>query len=343
MSTTLATDKFTRILALLAGSVTVLYSAPWLLLVIMIAGGLLSFVFDTFVAPFVSNWMERRRARKENHQTDENDLEKGHATQELESSGAPALENTHEESARGDEFMEEYRKGFQSRLLKSTVRKAFSYSKKLGFAFFLIFLALFVAAIIFRTLVPTSSTAGYGHLVSSFYFVGSFIFGGGPVVIPLLKACTVDSGWMTDQHLLVGLALIQFLPGPNFNFACFLGAVAMVNADGNGVAGAILCYLAIFFPGLILQSAIIPFWQLVREHVAVKMVFRGVNACALGLVFSATQLLWIQANLPGGSGGYNAVIARTAFVASGYLDVPAPIVIILGGGMGAIEYAVRDK
>lgn len=184
--------------------------------------------------------------------------------------------------------------------------------------------------------------AEYGYLVATFYFVGSIIFGGGPVIIPLLKTYTVDSGWMTDQQFLVGLALIQSLPGPNFNFACFLGAVAMVNANGSGIAGAILCYLAIFSPGLILKNAIIPYWQFVREHSAVKQVFRGVNSCALGLVFSATWLLWIQTNSMGGNSGYHAVIASAAFVASGYLDMPAPVVILLGGGMGAIEYAVTS-
>ncbi|KAF9288571.1 hypothetical protein BGZ68_010949 [Mortierella alpina] len=365
MSTTLATDKLTRILALIAGSVTVLYSAPWLLPVVMIAGGLVSYIFDAFVAPFVSNLIEKRKARRDKLQAEVKDLEQGYVAEETGSSGSCSSENPHGEIVTDDEQVEAraavaskshssirnrgkaenipVQENLDDLKMDTTARMAFSYSKKLGFAFFLVFLALFIAAIVFRALVPASATADYGHLMASFYFVGSIIFGGGPVVIPLLKAYTVDSGWMSDQHFLVGLALIQSLPGPNFNFACFLGAVAMVNANGNGVAGAVLCYLAIFSPGLILKSAIIPFWQFVREHAAVKMVFRGVNACALGLVFSATWLLWIQANLPGGNGGYHAVIASTAFVSSGYLDIPAPLVIILGGGMGAIEYAVSDK
>jgi chromate transport protein ChrA len=218
----------------------------------------------------------------------------------------------------------------------------FTYSKKLGFFFFLIFLALLVASILVRALVPESTTASYGTLTATFYFTGSIIFGGGPVIIPLLRTYTVDSGWMNDKQFLVGLALIQSLPGPNFNFACFLGAVSMVRANQSGVVGALLGYLAIFFPGLILKNAIVPFWQSVREHKAVKMVFRGVNACALGLVFSATWLLFEQTNAFGGSSGYHSVIASAAFVANGYLDFPAPLVIILGGAMGAIEYAVAD-
>ncbi|KAF8939145.1 chromate transporter-domain-containing protein [Dissophora ornata] len=362
MSTALATDKLTRSLALVAGSVSVLYTAPWLLPVMMIAGGVISYIHDGILAPLATSWREKREARKTElgKLKDEKDLEQGQVVKDselddaLEESGADVagvetsaekMSNVHGSIRnRGGkteiDIAEELSDDIKT---DDTSRKAFSYSKKLGFVFFLIFLSLLIAAILVRALIPSSTTAEYGQLVSTFYFVGSIIFGGGPVIIPLLKTYTVDSGWMTDQQFLVGLALIQSLPGPNFNFACFLGAVAMVNANQSGIAGAILCYLAIFFPGLILKNAIIPFWQFVREHKSVKMVFRGVNACALGLVFSATWLLWIQTNTMGGSSGYHAVIASAAFVASGYLDIPAPLVIVLGGGMGAIEYAVHDK
>ncbi|KAF9356465.1 hypothetical protein BGX26_005239 [Mortierella sp. AD094] len=361
MSTALATDKLTRILALIAGSVSVLYTAPWLLPVMMVAGGIISYIYDAFLTPFVSNWKEKRK-QNDAEKAEEKDLEQGI----IKSSDSPDSGNTHdkEESTEIQEQSAEtnvenafsvngsIRSGGKNELAApveslddikmDTTRKAFSYTKKLGLVFFLVFLGLLIAAVLVRALVPTSEKATYGQLVSTFYFVGSIIFGGGPVIIPLLKTYTVDSHWMTDQQFLVGLAIIQSLPGPNFNFACFLGAVAMVNANQSGVAGAILAYLAIFFPGLILKNAVIPFWQYVREHSSVKMVFRGVNACALGLVFSAIWLLWIQTNAMGGDSGYHAVIASAAFVAAGYLDIPAPLVIVLGGGMGAIEYAVSN-
>ncbi|KAF9915241.1 hypothetical protein BX616_006604 [Lobosporangium transversale] len=364
MSTTLATDKLTRVLALVAGGVTALYTAPWLLPVVMIAGGVVSYIFDAFLAPFGS----QRKAQKTKPKgkellTVDKDVEKGETakvpsnSETTDGCGEPRdVELVQSEvsvqkpasikgSIRSREKIgasktEEYLDDIKQH---DTTRKAFSYSKKLGFFFFLVFLALLIAAILVRALVPISQTAEYGPLVATFYFTGSIIFGGGPVIIPLLRTYMVDPGWMTDQQFLVGLALIQSMPGPNFNFACFLGAVAMVNAGRSGIPGAILGYLAIFFPGLILKNAIIPFWQSVREHPSVKMVFRGVNACALGLVFSATWLLWIQTNLLGGDSGYHVVIASAAFVASGYLDIPAPIVIILGGGMGAIEYAVETS
>ncbi|KAG0205572.1 hypothetical protein BGX28_002824 [Mortierella sp. GBA30] len=363
MSTSLATDKLTRILALVAGSVSALYTAPWLLPVLMIAGGLISYLFDAFITPAYYRWIEKRANRKQKTHAGEKDLEHGHDTKEEDSARTPGSDKTHDEGptmVNDDDKTSSLHGSLRNRNTADSAasalrmdnivsvktddeRKAFSYSKKLGFFFFLVFLALLIASILVKALVPSTSTAQYGQLTATFYFVGSIIFGGGPVIIPLLKTYTVDSGWMTDQQFLVGLALIQSLPGPNFNFACFLGAVAMVNANKSGIAGAILCYLGIFFPGLVLKNAIIPFWQFVREHGSVKMIFRGVNACALGLVFSATWLLWIQTNTPGGDSGYHAVIASTAFVASGYLGIPAPLVVIIGGAMGAIEYAVESK
>lgn len=63
MSTTLATDKLTRILALIAGGISVLYSSPWLLPVMMIAGGLVSYSFDAFLAPIYSQMIMRRRGK----------------------------------------------------------------------------------------------------------------------------------------------------------------------------------------------------------------------------------------------------------------------------------------
>ncbi|KAF9910528.1 hypothetical protein EC991_006346 [Linnemannia zychae] len=373
MSTALATDKLTRILALISGGTSALYTAPWLLPVLMIAGGLTSWIFDAFLFPFSNEWKNNRARRNEQARLDgkKDDLEQGHAVSKSEpdvtgsadaadQSGVDAPVTIIQSAETDAEKVPSVHGSIRSRNKPDTVasetckqeledpkteiqyRPLFTYSKKLGFVFFLVFLVLLIAAILVRALVPESTTAAYGPLTATFYFTGSIIFGGGPVIIPLLRTYTVDSGWMGDKQFLVGLALIQSLPGPNFNFACFLGAVSMVRANQSGVVGALLGYLAIFFPGLILKNAIIPFWQSVREHKSVKMVFRGVNACALGLVFSATWLLYDQTNLFGGSSGYHGVIASAAFVANGYLDFPAPLVIILGGAMGAIEYVVAD-
>ncbi len=61
------------------------------------------------------------------------------------------------------------------------------------------------------------------------YLAGTIIFGGGPVVIPLLREYVVAEAGMSPRDFLIGLALIQGFPGPNFNFAVYLGALTASN------------------------------------------------------------------------------------------------------------------
>ncbi|KAJ4301992.1 hypothetical protein N0V88_002123 [Collariella sp. IMI 366227] len=63
------------------------------------------------------------------------------------------------------------------------------------------------------------------RLFANMYLAGTIIFGGGPVVIPLLREYVVAEGWVSPRDFLIGLAVIQAFPGPNFNFAVFLGSL----------------------------------------------------------------------------------------------------------------------
>ena len=59
----------------------------------------------------------------------------------------------------------------------------------------------------------------------SFYRAGSLVFGGGHVVLPLLRAEVVPNGWVSDDAFLAGYGAAQALPGPLFTFAAYLGTV----------------------------------------------------------------------------------------------------------------------
>ncbi|KAG0251729.1 hypothetical protein DFQ27_008576 [Actinomortierella ambigua] len=354
MSTTLATDKLTRILALVSGGVTALYSSAWLLPVVMAAGGLCSLAFDALWTPFMARHRRESQSLLENKGDLQQDTDKSEPVTESVAPSGDNIEPEKQEEPTSEEPSQEPSASAIDSGEEDVASSAafqtptlYNYSPKLAFGFLAVFSALLIASIVVRATIPVPPKADYGYLLATFYFVGSIIFGGGPVIIPLLRTYMVEPQWMSDSQFLVGLALIQALPGPNFNLAAFLGAVAMMNTTsgsvGASILGAFLCYVAIFTPGLLLKCAILPLWQALRDRPAVKMVFRGVNAAALGLVFSAVWLLWVQITTLQGSDGYHIVIASAGFVASGYLGVPAPLVIVLGGAMGAIEYAVETS
>lgn len=216
----------------------------------------------------------------------------------------------------------------------------FSYSSRWGYVLFGLWASLLAISILIRALVQVRAMNIFGTM----YFVGSIIFGGGPVVIPLLQGYLIDSMWMTNQEFLIGLALINVMPGPNFNIAAYCGAVAM---KGNfAFLGAALGYLGIFLPGLLLMSALLPLWREHRNNAGVQSVFKGINAAAVGLVFAAVYILSEKAIIA--SNGLTrslfdyplyVSVASFSMVLTGFINVPAPASILAGGITGLIHFA----
>jgi len=181
---------------------------------------------------------------------------------------------------------------------------------------------------------------------------GTIIFGGGPVVIPLLREYIVTPGWVSSRDFLLGLAIIQAFPGPNFNFAVYLGSLAALSAKGAdsfpSFAGALLGAIGIFTPGLLLSLGILSFWKSLRKRRLVASVLRGVNAAAVGLIFTAVYRLYeigyVDAEHSGGSSlgrePWWVVVTATSFVGGRWFGISPPVAIILGGVMGLIWYGV---
>lgn len=188
-------------------------------------------------------------------------------------------------------------------------------------------------------------------LFGNMYLAGTIIFGGGPVVIPLLRSYVVDPGWVSGRDFLIGLALIQAFPGPNFNFAVFLGALTLQKSQFPTIFGAFLGYLGIFMPGLTLAVAVQSFWRVLRRRKWVVDWLRGVNAAAVGLVFTAVYRLWEIGYLtPKASNGQSlalepwwVVVATVTYAENAWFKVPPAIAIIIGGILGLCWYGAVGR
>jgi chromate transporter len=75
-----------------------------------------------------------------------------------------------------------------------------------------------------------------GQAAAAFYRAGALVFGGGHVVLPLLKQAVVDPGWISNGTFLTGYGAAQAVPGPLFTISVFLGD--RLNAGQGGVLGA---------------------------------------------------------------------------------------------------------
>jgi chromate transporter len=85
-----------------------------------------------------------------------------------------------------------------------------------------------------------------------FYHAGALVFGGGHVVLPLLRQELVPEGWVSDNRFLAGYWLAQGLPGPLFTVAAYLGTVSA--PEHLSGPWAVLALVAVFLPGLLLAT-----------------------------------------------------------------------------------------
>ena len=122
---------------------------------------------------------------------------------------------------------------------------------------------------------------------SSFFRVGSLVFGGGHVVLPLLQAEVVLPGWVDGDTFLAGYGAAQALPGPMFALAGYLGAVAVPGDQGvGGWPGGLIALIAIFLPSFLILTAALPYWQVLRAKPALRTALAGVNAAVVGLLLA---------------------------------------------------------
>lgn len=163
-------------------------------------------------------------------------------------------------------------------------------------------------------------------LVDAFYRSGALVFGGGHVVLPLLQAEVVPTGWVGNETFLAGYGAAQAMPGPLFAFAAFLGA--SMRLAPAGWLGGTLCLLAIFAPSFLLVAGALPFWSRLGGNVRTRAALAGVNAAVVGLLLAALyQPVWTSAvNVPA-----DFALALVAFMALMFWKAP-PWLVVLGAG-----------
>lgn len=122
-------------------------------------------------------------------------------------------------------------------------------------------------------------------VVDGFYRAGALVFGGGHVVLPMLQAEVVATGWVSPGQFLAGYGAAQAVPGPLFTFAAYLGAV--LGPQPNGIAGAALALLALFLPGFLVLVATLPFWDRLRAMPRARSAMQGANAAVVGILAAA--------------------------------------------------------
>lgn len=154
-----------------------------------------------------------------------------------------------------------------------------------------------------------------------FIKVGSFMFGGGYVMLPLLSRELVEKKqWMSDEEVLEIFSISQMTPGTiAINIATFIGH------KKASIAGAIVSTVGLIIPSLVCVTVIYYFFNSAFDNIYVQKAFMGIRACLIAMILVAVYKLFktgIKGHLP----FFLFLLAITALI----LGIQ-PVVIILAG------------
>jgi len=132
------------------------------------------------------------------------------------------------------------------------------------------------------------AAAGGGVLASVAWVafkVGALSFGGGFVIIPLMRADAVGRGWMTSAQFLNAVALGQITPGP------VVQTVSAVGYAAAGVGGGLLAALVAFSPSFAFVLAGGRYFSALRASKRAQAFLDGAGPAAIGAILGSAVLL----------------------------------------------------
>ena len=150
-------------------------------------------------------------------------------------------------------------------------------SKKLG----LTSLGVLISLLVILPILNRISDNPLLNIFDTFFRVGSLVFGGGHVVLPMIEREVVPTGLLTANEFLAGYGMAQAVPGPLFTFSSYLGTMM------EGITGAIVATVGIFLPSFLLIIAALPFLNELRKRATFQGVLMGVNASVVGILLAA--------------------------------------------------------
>ncbi|MBM6919091.1 chromate transporter [Intestinimonas butyriciproducens] len=174
-------------------------------------------------------------------------------------------------------------------------------------------------------------------LFISTFTLSAFTFGGGYVIVPLMRKKFVETlGWIDEEEMLDLIAIAQSAPGP-----IAVNSSIIIGYRLAGIPGALVTTFGTVLPPMVILSAISQFYTAFRDNVVVSLVLKGmgigVAAVIVDVVYTMAKgvvktkdALWI-------------IVMCVALVVSLFTSVNVVFVILACGVIGAINVIAQDK
>jgi len=168
-------------------------------------------------------------------------------------------------------------------------------------------------------------------------YLSAFTFGGGYVIITLMKQKFVDElHWIDDDEMLDMVAIAQSSPGP----IAVNGAV-IIGYKLEGIAGVLSAVLGAVLPPFVILTVISMFYSAFRNLFVVQSLLTGMKAGVSAVILSVVYDM--AAGVVKGKDWVNIAVMILAFVATYFGKVNVVFVILITIAFGAVRTIWREK
>lgn len=143
------------------------------------------------------------------------------------------------------------------------------------------------------------------NLFENFYRFGSFVFGGGDVLIPMMyqqyvvrpttervEAKNPNALRIDRDDFLTGSGMVRAIPGPVFSIGSYMGGIAFRESGyEKQLLGCVLGSIAIFLPSFLLVLFFFPVWHNLKRYAVIYRSLEGINASVVGIMAGSTIFL----------------------------------------------------
>ena len=210
-----------------------------------------------------------------------------------------------------------------------------------------LFAIIFIAAGIFSEVARKNDWPNRKsiNLFENTYRMGSLVFGGGQVLIPMLyeqfsvrpvivrekrpelakNMIEIDKDDMTTA-----MGIVRAMPGPVFSIASFTGGSALKEMGTEmQIAGSIIGSIAIFLPSALLVLFFFPIWNNLKKYAVVYRSLEGINAAVVGIMIASTLYIMKDISLVDGkiSSLVNIAVMVITFLLLQFTKIASPIIV----------------
>jgi len=233
--------------------------------------------------------------------------------------------------------------GFATNLSKKRIPQVERKPSKIKWWNFWLFGIIFITAGIVSEVARKDHWANRKpiNLFENTYRMGSLVFGGGQVLMPLMyeqfcvrpdaiKEKDPNVVQIEKEDMYTGMGIVRAVPGPVFSIASFTGGMALKDM-GNTMQfiGCIIGMIAIFLPSALLVLFFFPIWNNLKKYAAVYRSLEGINAAVIGIMIASTFFIMKDISLIEAKtiSAINIGVILFTFILLCYTRLPSPVIV----------------